>query len=195
MDTCGVILSGGKSRRMGTNKSLLKIGNQTVINRIFFELMKVTNCLSIVTHQPQLYNDLPARFVTDRYQESGPLAGIEAALYYNKADVFIITACDMPFIQYPILQYMIDNLEDYDGVVPVYQTYMHPLAAVYKKSVLEEVQKQLDKGERKVTGFFEEMNIRFIHDFHGFPCDQVERHFFNMNTPEQYEHAKTMRLV
>ncbi|OZU90162.1 molybdenum cofactor guanylyltransferase [Virgibacillus indicus] len=195
MRTCGVILSGGKSSRMGTTKSLLKLGERTVIEHIIEEVQSCTDEVCIVSNQPSLYRFLNKNIYTDRYKDKGPLAGFEAAMYHNDADVFVFAACDMPFINGEVYKYLLKQLNEYDAVVPVYNDQLHPLSGVYKRDVLPNIQEQLDKDLLKVKGFFEHIKVHYIKDFGDISEKILEMHFFNMNTPSHYEQAKFLMLV
>lgn len=116
MKTCGVVLSGGKSSRMGTNKSLLMINNKKVIEHIVDELEKFTDKVVLITNEPKLYSFLQLETYSDRYIDKGPLAGLEAALHYVEADIFLITACDMPFIDEQVYTYLLKQLDNYDEI-------------------------------------------------------------------------------
>src|SRR5699024_1094392 len=190
MTVCGVILAGGKSSRMGTNKALLEIKEKTAIEHIVEELFYVSNQLIVVTNQPDEYTFLDLPLVSDRYKDKGPLAGIETAMHHVKAETFIISACDMPFIKWEIYQYLYDQLHEYDAVVPIYDNQLHPLSGIYRKKALPTIQKQIKNNNLKVKSFFKGLNVHYVDLFNGFTEGQVEKHFFNMNHPSQYIQAK-----
>lgn len=195
MRACGVILSGGRSSRMGTNKSLLKLGESTVIEQIIDEVQSCTDEICIISNQPQDYRFLNKTIYTDRYKDKGPLAGIESALYHSNADVFVFAACDMPFINREVYKYLLNSLKGYDAVVPAYDDQLHPLSGIYTKNILPKIQGQLDKDQLKVKGFFDQIKVNYIKDFDDISDSVLEKHFFNMNTPPHYEHAKFLMLV
>ncbi|PAV29450.1 molybdenum cofactor guanylyltransferase [Virgibacillus profundi] len=195
MHICGVILSGGKSSRMGTNKSLLKLGNQTVIEHIANELQTYTDEVIVIANEPSVYKFLNLEIYSDRYIDKGPLAGFETAMYHKNADAFIIAACDMPLISGKVYEYLLNQLEYYDAVVPVFDDQLHPLSGIYKKNVLPKIQGNLNKDVRKVKSFFDDVHVNFIHDFGQISDELLQRHFFNMNKPSHYEEAKSLWLV
>lgn len=192
MNICGVILSGGKSSRMGTNKSLLKLGNKPVIQNISEELQACSDEVIIVSNQHETYDFLGVQQISDRYNGKGPLAGIEAALYQFDADIYMFAACDMPFLSKEIYGFLLQHLAHYDAVVPIYNSQMHPLAGIYKKNVLSQVQAQIEKGNLKVKDFFAHVNVNYVRNFSHFPDDLLEKHFFNMNYPYQYREARRL---
>lgn len=192
MNTCGAILSGGKSSRMGTNKSLLTIDNQPIIQKISEELKQCNDEVIVVSNQHETYDFLGVKQVSDRYIDKGPLAGLETALYHVNADVYMFAACDMPFISSEVYKFLLQQLAHYDAVVPIYNNQMHPLAGIYKKSVLPQIQSQIEKNNLKVMGFFAYVNVIYVRDFGNLSDELLQKHFFNMNYPAQYKEAKRL---
>lgn len=192
MHICGVILAGGKSRRMGRNKSLLKIQGKTTIEHITSEIKRCSDEVIIIANEKDTYDFLPYPKFSDRFINKGPLAGLESALYHVDADIFIIAACDMPFIEHEVYEYMLEQLGNDDAVVPVYNDRPHPLAGIYKRTVLSEITRQLEMNNLRVRSFFEDINVKFLSSFGGISEEVVTKHFFNMNHPEQYEQAKVL---
>ncbi|WP_163969810.1 molybdenum cofactor guanylyltransferase [Oceanobacillus halotolerans] len=191
MKRCGVILSGGKSSRMGKNKSLLELNGQTVIEHVMDTMEECSDTLVIITNEPSRYTHLSIPLQRDRFHYQGPLAGIESGMYYHEADVYFIAACDMPFVHKDVYDQLFNQLGRYEAVVPVYDGQIHPLSGIYKRSVLPVIQQLLNDDQRKVKKLLDAVQVHYVHDFSGIPQELVEKHFFNMNHPEQFEHAKT----
>ncbi|SFA74688.1 molybdopterin-guanine dinucleotide biosynthesis protein A [Lentibacillus halodurans] len=192
MHICSVILSGGKSSRMGTTKSLLEMDGKPVITHIADELKKCSHHAAVIANDPETYRFLGLAVYPDRYQNKGPLAGIETALSHIDADVYLFVACDMPFIHRDVYQYLLQSLYDADAVIPVYHERMHPLSGIYTKNVLPHIRKLLDRNQRKIRTLFEHIHVNYVTEFPGIPDTIVDKHFFNMNDPEQYEEAKRL---
>lgn len=186
---CGVILAGGKSSRMGTNKSLLPINGKPTIQHIAEELQKITKDIIIISNHPSDYDFLPFKIYEDRFLDKGPLAGIESALYYQPADLYLFAACDMPFIQADIYQLLLANMEDNDVIIPKYEERIHPLAGIYRKTVLPYVQQQLSKDDLKVRRLFDYLKVKYVGDYPEIAGEILTKHFFNMNKPEEYQKA------
>lgn len=191
MKICGVVLSGGKSTRMGTNKALLQLNDQPVVQGIVEELKKCTDEVVLITNDGEsVYEFLNIKQYKDRYIDKGPLAGIETALYNVNADIFAFAACDTPFINTKVYSELLKQLGDYDAVVPIYNEQMHPLSAIYKQEVLIKVQEQLNNNNLRIRSFFDHINVKYVQEFHHIDDDILFKHFFNMNNPQQYEQAK-----
>ena len=196
MYSCGVLLAGGKSSRMGKNKSLLNVNdNRPVIQVIYDEIKQINEDSIIVTNHPDEYDFLQATMVGDRYYDMGPLAGLETAMYHIDAAYYMIAACDMPFINKQIYTYLHEQLQQhntYDAVVPVHNNQIHPLAGIYKRNVLPHIQRQLEIGNLRVKSFFEDIHTLYIDSFSQFSQSTLKKHFFNMNNPEEFEQAKLL---
>ncbi|MFD1360515.1 molybdenum cofactor guanylyltransferase [Lentibacillus salinarum] len=190
MQTCGVILSGGRSSRMGTNKSLLDIDGKTAIEQIANELKKCSHETAVITNEPAIYEFLGLNLYQDRYQDKGPLAGIESALHHVDADVYFFAACDMPFIHQGVYRHLWQAMNGADAVIPIHNDRMHPLSGIYTKNVLPHIQMLLEHDERKIRALFEHIDVHYVTDYDGIAKQMVDKHFFNMNYPAQFEEAK-----
>ncbi|QKY69165.1 molybdenum cofactor guanylyltransferase [Lentibacillus sp. CBA3610] len=190
MKICGVILSGGQSSRMGKTKSLLEIDGKSAIEHIADELKKYAHHLAVITNEPATYQFLELDLYKDRYENMGPLAGIESAIHHIEADVYVFAACDMPFVHQDVYRYLVQSLNQAEAVIPVYHDRMHPLSGVYTKNVLPKIQKLLDNDQRKIRALFDSITVNYVTDYSGIPEYILDKHFFNMNYPEQYEMAK-----
>lgn len=192
MDICAVVLCGGKSTRMGTNKSLLKINEEKVIDQISKELTKITDNVILIANEPEPYEYLNLPIYQDRYENSGPLAGIESAMYHVEADTFLFAACDMPFINKDVYNVLLPLMRAVDAVVPKYNGRVHPLAALYKRDCLPIIQAKLNEKDFRVRSFYEEIHVTYVTSYPKLEHSVVEKHFFNMNNPSQYEKAKKL---
>lgn len=190
MKSCGVILAGGKSIRMGLDKAFLPLHDKPVISHVVQEMGALFDAVVVVANDPCAYSFLQVPVVSDRYQDMGPLAGMETAMFHQNADIYGVAACDMPFIDHKIYRYLLGQAADYEAVVPVFEERLHPLAGIYKRSVLPVIQKQLDQDIRKVRSIFDSVRVQFVQTYPFIPDVSVKNHLFNMNHPDQYEWAK-----
>ncbi len=192
LDASGVILAGGKSSRMGTNKALLTLHGKTMIESVVGELRKVFPEIIVVTNEPRFYLDLGVRVVTDIIPGFGPLSGIHAGLTASSHKYSFVTACDLPFINHRLSAYLVDEAGGYDVVVPRKRGFLEPLHAVYSKACIEPIKKCLDKGICKIIAFYPEVKVKCI-EMEGIgPPTDLEKVFFNVNTPEALTRARKM---
>ncbi|QED49782.1 molybdenum cofactor guanylyltransferase [Cytobacillus dafuensis] len=191
MRTTGIIMAGGKSSRMGTNKALLKIEGKSVIEKIAAELKKSVSEIIIVTNTFEDYQSLGYPMVHDQWKGMGPLAGIHAGLEASHTDKNLVVACDMPFISSELGTILLTFLEDYQAAVPNISGQLHPLFAAYRKGVLKELDASLQKQELRIRQFLDKVNTKTVTeaDLQEAEFHYRERHLFNMNHPVEFEEA------
>lgn len=191
MKASAILLSGGKSSRMGTNKALLKIKDKTNIERIKDELIKIFDEVILVTNEPEVYEFLQVKTVTDEYPGKGPLAGLHAGLRASTSDANLAVACDMPFVSAELAESMIKRLGHHDAVVPVIEGKQHPLFAVYQKRIMGEVEECIKSDSLRLKHLFERLDVLYLteQDLELYSNGSLNRVFFNMNQPEEYEQA------
>ncbi|AZU64654.1 molybdenum cofactor guanylyltransferase [Neobacillus mesonae] len=192
MQAAAIILSGGKSSRMGTNKSLLKINNKMNIERIRDKIKPVFDDIILVTNDSQAYEFLGVKMTGDQYPGMGPLAGLHAGLEASSHEVNLVVACDMPFVSAELAEIMVSYCRDVDAVVPVVDGKEHPLFAVYKKDLAAAAAKCIKEGRRRMKHLLDDVRVRYVteNDFTDFNDIEIQRIFFNMNHPQDYEDAK-----
>lgn len=187
-DITGVILAGGKSSRMGTNKSFLKLGNQTIIERIA-ELMKsIFTDVIIITNKPDEYEFLNLPLYEDIYKWKGPLAGIHSALTHSTTEKIFVLSCDVPLMTKEMIQYLVEYKSEKQVVFCEAAGYHQPLVGVYSKEILSEVEKFLTESElsdKSLHQFLKIIEPEIIHpEKLSFYKDEI---FFNVNRPEDYK--------
>ena len=175
------ILCGGKSSRMKTDKALIEWGGKPLALYIVDGFPSCDDVFLSVADPDQF--DLPAiRMTADKYTGCGPLAGLVASLEYAKHDILFVTTCDAPLIDEQSADIITGLLSGYDAVVPKAGDLIHPLTAVYRRSVLEQAVLNIKKGTFKMGMFLEKLNVNYI-DAGILPYG--EETLTNLNTPEE----------
>jgi molybdenum cofactor guanylyltransferase len=192
MKAGAIILSGGKSRRMGTNKALLPISEKPSVERIKDELEKSFQDIILVTNHLEAYQFLNIKMVSDRYPGKGPLAGIHAGLIASSNEINLVAACDMPFVSAGLGAILVENLKEYDAVIPVIEGKQHPLFAVYRRTIIEKIENCLEHDNLRMIHLLENLNVLYLTEQNLQPYSEqnLAQIFFNMNHPEEYESAK-----
>ncbi|HEY5674236.1 MAG TPA: formate dehydrogenase accessory sulfurtransferase FdhD [Malonomonas sp.] len=182
----GVILAGGESRRMGSDKSLLPIAGARFIDHVYARLSSLFDEVLIVTNSPELYREIPCRKVPDLYPGLGALAGIHSGIKHASQPRAFVVGCDMPFIAPELIRNLCDNPGQADLVLPISSSGHEPLHALYGKSCLPAIERSLDDGKKRIVSFFDQVTVAEI------PVDQLQQFdpqlnsFRNINTPEEY---------
>lgn len=186
----GAILAGGKSTRMGTDKTLLRIDQQTLLERSVEKMQSIFAEVIIVGCDPAKHRIPGVRTLSDDAIGCGPLGGIQTALRHASFDTVLVVACDLPFWDAELARYLIESCDQHDGAVPIVNGFFEPLLAAYHRTCLTAIQDRLDCGEFKVTGFFQNVRIR------GITATELERFcdlqwaFRNLNTMADFEKVR-----
>ncbi|MFF2447311.1 molybdenum cofactor guanylyltransferase [Neobacillus sp. NPDC058068] len=192
MKAAAIILAGGKSSRMGTNKALLKINEKTTIERTRDALKLLFDDIILVTNEPETYEFLEMKMTSDQYPGMGPLAGIHAGLTASDYDVNFIVACDMPFVSVELAEALVHSCGHYDAVIPVIHGKQQPLFAVFHKKIAGEAATCIEEGSLRMKHLLDRLNVLYVteSELQTYSQHDLERVFFNMNRPNEYEDAK-----
>lgn len=189
-----IILAGGKSSRMKSQKAFLRLGAKAIIEELLLRLEKKFPRLLIIANEPEKYMKFGIEVVSDILPEKGPLGGIYTGLVKSESLYNFVFACDMPLVNPDLLDYMVDRIEGADIVVPKWQDKFEPLHAIYSKRCIEPIRVQLEKDDLKISNFFSRMNVRIIEQEELERFGHRETSFLNINTPQEYSAvAKTVR--
>ena len=176
----GLVLAGGKSQRMGTDKAKLVFREKEMLLYSTEILSKFCKTLYISTNdikeKQYLFPLLP-----DYIKNIGPLGGIYSALRIMKDDYLIILPCDTPFVNKELISLLIKNIDiEYDILVPSLEGKLEPLFAVFSKKILPLVENQIQKKDYKIRSLFSLCRTKKI-----VVDDFISKHCFaNINTPK-----------
>jgi molybdopterin-guanine dinucleotide biosynthesis protein A len=188
----GVILSGGKSARMGTNKAFLEIEGIRLIDRITLMFRDMFREVILVTNSPLDYLDQDCVIAADIFKNKGALGGIYTGLFYASFDHVFVSACDMPFLNRSFIEHMIKCADRYDIVVPEPPDGLQPLHAIYSKRCLSPIKKLMDTGDLKITGFYKGLKTMVIPEADIKSFDPKGKMFMNVNTREDLERISSL---
>ncbi len=195
-DITGIILCGGKSSRMQTNKALLKLGDKTVIEIVAVKLKSIFNEVLISANDSKEYDLLKLPIVNDIFIGKGPLAGIHSALKNSSNEKNFIISCDMPLISVELINYLINLNSEKSILLPKSNGRIQQLCGIYSRSMIntiENIFKLTEKDENikgSVYELLERATVEFIDvDDLNFNTKNI---FLNMNSPEDYKLIKNI---
>ncbi|MGH8071147.1 MAG: molybdenum cofactor guanylyltransferase [Candidatus Entotheonellia bacterium] len=192
MHVTGIILAGGKSRRMGQDKAFLPFGKGQLIERVIEVIQQVTADIILITNTPEQYQRFGLPMFADVIPDAGSLGGIYTGLVSAKTPSSLCLACDMPFVKPDFLRFLCDTADQADVVIPRNAEDFQPLCAVYSQACREPIRQRIEAGRLKITGFFDHVRVRVIEGDLLARYDPHDVMFFNANTPEEYEQARRM---
>lgn len=187
--TGGVVLCGGRSRRMGRSKADLPFGPETMLQRVVRLLGTVVEPIVVVAAPEQELPVLPENVLVarDRKPENGPLEGMAAGLelLVGRVEAAYVTSCDVPLLVPGYVREMIEKLGDAEIAVPRTDGYLHPLAAIYRLSILPRARELLDAERRRPAFLFEGVKTHII-DPTQLSADPKLLTLQNLNEPADY---------
>jgi molybdopterin-guanine dinucleotide biosynthesis protein A len=192
LKTGGIILAGGKGRRLGREKAWVELEGSGLLQRTVSNLEFLNSEIVIVkapgAELPPLSSSVNLKIVQDSVTGKGPLAGIIAGLESSKYSHNLVIACDMPLVNLDLLKYIVSVAMDYDATVPrLEQQLLEPLQAVYSKNCITEIRKLLAQDILKVDILFSSVRTRFIEKAEIERFDPAHLSFMNINTPDDFK--------
>ena len=177
-------MAGGKSSRMGIDKSFVPFEGKPMIEAVIERVTGLGDELILITNEPDNYAHLGLPMFGDVYPDHGPLGGIYTAVHHASHPHTLIVACDMPWLNRPLLEYMIALRETADIIVPRWTQFPEPLHAIYSKACLPAIEDNLKAKRLKVISFYGKMAVRFVEREEIEQFDGDGRSFANINTPQ-----------
>jgi molybdopterin-guanine dinucleotide biosynthesis protein A len=183
-----IILAGGENTRIGQDKALLEFGGQPLLKIITDRLAGFFENLYVVTPEPEQYYFLErVSFVRDLFPDN---KNITEAIYSGlsasrEADNFVC-ACDMPYLNIKLVEYLFKLKGGFDAVVPVIEGKPAALHTVYSKNCLPVMEKIMAKGIKKVSRIFRDLNIKYVPENALVTEDPALKSFFHIKTYIDY---------
>ncbi len=191
-----IVLVGGKCLRLGRDKALEIVGNRSLLERVLATLSLLSGDIILVAAKncyPSNLSSYPRlRKTIDTYSGKGPLGGIYTGLVESSSFYNLVVACDMPFLNQDLLQYMMGLTSGYDLVVPRVGKLVEPLHAVYSKHCLEPIEYLLKKGDLSIFNLFKLVKVRYVEAGEIERFDPKHLSFLNVNTETDLERAKEL---
>ncbi|MFM7118020.1 MAG: molybdenum cofactor guanylyltransferase [Planctomycetota bacterium] len=197
----GLILAGGMSRRMGTDKAALLLDGQTFLERIVERLAGSVRPLVIVGRAEQvvalekLLPNFPAiprpEIIADRYADRGPLEALATGLETLAArglQLAAVTTCDAPNVDPRLFLWLADRLGSQQQVImPTDGNHWYGLTAVYRTACAVRIRELLEQGLRRIVDLPRHLPTTSVTLEECRVVDPQLQSFRNANTPEEYE--------
>ena len=187
-----VILAGGRSRRLGRDKALERVGVCPLIQHVIGRLSTLGNEIIVVTSRTDTLPELGVRKVADIYPDKGPLGGIFTGLKAATTQYCVVVGCDMPLLNVALLRHLMDLSPGYDVVLPRTGGNVEPLHAVYSRDCLEVIERALQEDRLQIQSFFHEVKVRYVENAELSRFDPQHISFFNVNSESDLERARAL---
>jgi len=181
----GIVLAGGKSSRMGADKSLMVWKNKSLVEHAI-DTLKPFCYKVIISSNHTIYDYTGCETWPDIITQQAPIIGIYSCLKRSETELNIILSCDMPLIGIELINYLLEHSKDYDIIVPSHaQNFLEPLCGIYKKSISAEMDTFINDQNLSLNQFIKKV-IHFIVPIHSKLPFYKSNMFSNINSMEDY---------
>jgi len=194
IEVTGVLLAGGKSRRMGEDKRYLVVGEQNLLERGLDVLRSIFQEVLVVIAQESPPLDVDARVVRDLVPDCGSLGGLYTGLTQATRPYIFVVACDMPFLDPAVITQFTSRRATTDIVMAKLGARLHSMHALYGKRCLPIVEQMIRARQLKIQEMVSHasLRVRSVPAADLLTIDPSWRSFHNVNTPVDLEMARSL---
>lgn len=179
MQITGIILAGGQSTRMGTDKALLQINDKTLLENAIEICRPVCSEILISSGNPE-HKKFGYQIVPDEIKNCGPIGGIYSCLKKSETLWNLVLSVDALFVTSEFLQYLALQKDKFEAVIPKHPGGVEPLVSLYNKNALFAFEVQIRKHDYKMQNLLRLISTSYV------DCDKwliKNRHLFdNLNS-------------
>ncbi len=179
-DITGIILAGGKSSRMGSEKGFMSLNGVPFISRIIEAVKPLVHTIIIVSDNSD-YDIFELKRVEDFTKNAGPIAGLYSGLFHSETEYNLVLSCDIPLINTAVLEKLIEEIDKKTDIVQFQsQNKTTPLTALYRKRCMHRCMQLLLNGERRLMAVVDNLSTKTIT-----VAPKLEQYLRNINTTAQ----------
>ncbi|MCA9473809.1 MAG: molybdenum cofactor guanylyltransferase [Nitrospirales bacterium] len=194
-DIEGVLLAGGKSRRMGKDKRELLVGSETLLERALKVYESVFSQIKIVVaeHSP-VTDTLSHQVLTDIFPNKGPVGGLFTALSRSASLSVFLAACDMPFLSASLIRRICELSHGFDVTMVQLSTGMQPMQGVYSRRCTPILKEMIEDDQLEMRQILSHPDLKthVVEECQIQDLDQNFLSFMNVNTPSDLEMANKL---
>jgi len=193
-EVTGILLAGGKSRRMGKDKRHLLLEEQTLLERGLGVLHSIFQNVLVVIAQDSPPLKVDARVVRDLMPDCGSLGGLYTGLMQATTHCVFVVACDMPFLNQAVIAQFTSRRVTADIVMAKLANRLHPVHALYGKRCLPALEQMIQARRLKIQELVLQSSLRvqYITEADLRIIDPAGRSFYNVNTAADLEAARSL---
>jgi molybdenum cofactor guanylyltransferase len=183
----GILLSGGKSSRMGEDKAFMRYQNR-YLYEFSLSILKLFSEEILLSSGNPRFKHLEYPCIVDEISNLGPLGGIFSCLRLIKNEYAIVLPCDMPFITEKIVKFLIENSDGFDITIALnHENHPEPLIGIYSSSLIPAIEEMIHSNQYKMQELFLRANTNFVK----IPDIKPES-FRNINYPEDFNSLQVL---
>ncbi len=181
-----LVLAGGESSRMGTDKALLPWNGTPLLQRVCNTAVNCCSAVFVLTPWPERYQSLVAasvQLVQERDPHQGPLVALQQGFSFVSSPWILLLACDMPSLDPRILEDWIEKLQHLPNSIlaqaPHHENRWEPLCGFYSQHSQPQLQNYIAQGSDSFQGWLQQMPVQKLA-----VNDAIALMLRNCNTPE-----------
>lgn len=183
----GLVLAGGRGRRLGRDKALLEVGGEPLVVRAARRLEHVCERVFIASGDGRRLGELAWEQIADAVVDGGPLGGIVAGLERAAAPLVAVVGVDLPHLNPAVLRRLAGEWRGEGAVVPLVSGRVHPLHGVYATDAAPRLRRLLVSGRRAVIAALSELGARIVGEECWADLDPDGSFVYNINRPTDLE--------
>ena len=194
IEVTGVLLAGGKSRRMGEDKRHLVVGEQTLLERGLAVLQSIFCEVLVVIAQDSPPLKVAARVVRDLVPDCGSLGGLYTGLTQATTPYIFVVACDMPFLNQTVITQFTSRRGTADIVMARLADRLHPVHALYGKRCVPALEEMIRARQFKIQEVVSHsfLRVHYVTEADLLTIDPSGHSFYNVNTMADLEAARSL---
>lgn len=161
MQITGIILAGGQSSRMGTDKALLQIDGKTLLERTI-ELCKPICYEILISSNNPKHEKYGYPIIQDEKKNCGPMGGIYSCLKKSETCWNFVISVDSAFLVTRFIQFLISEIDETEAVIPVHKNGKEPLIALYNKKCLPVIEEKLGLKDYKMHHLLDSVKLKLV---------------------------------
>ena len=174
-------------------KALLDVGGAPIIQRILDATASLASSIVVVDNDDSLAHLPGVRIVPDSETRAGVLTALHSGLSAADGELCLVIACDMPFLNASLLEWLVRQAEGFDVVMPITDGQMEPMHAVYRREpCVRAIGEALTRGEKRMISYLGAVRVREVKEDELRGLDPELRSFFNINTSEDLDRARAL---
>jgi len=181
-EIAGVVLAGGKGKRMGRDKAFLTLKGKFFIMYSIEKLKKIFDEVIVISDEMKKFSFLGVKVFPDLIKDAGPIGGIYTALMKIEKDYVFIVPCDMPLFPIQAVKEIIRHSSKDKITIGFSEKDIYPVFGIYPKKFKINLENYILKGGRKVIEFLE--NIKKIKRV---DLSRFKEYLINVNSPSDYK--------
>ena len=181
MQITAIILAGGKSTRMGTDKALIEINDKSLLENAI-DLCKPISSSILISSNFEEHKKYSYEVIPDEIPDCGPIGGIYSCLKETETEWNFVLSVDSPFVELEFIRNLISEIDNTNAIVPIHSRGKEPLIALYHKNSLSEIEKRIKSGNYKMYDLVDTLSTKFVDSKKW--LEKYPNLFHNINRPE-----------